>query len=144
MLNLGGGSGSPTAAAPPRPPTPPTPPRKGEDGGGAGAVSTTDDSAGLMEDQGLKELMDISGQLVEGIGEDTVLETMVRFRVRSFRVRSRGCRGGFQRLWESVCVCVFVELFTTTTQMWIVFSAAARRGRMKELCLYVYTYIPCV
>ena len=65
-------------------------------------MSTTDDSAGLMEDQGLKELMDISGQLVEGIGEDTVLETMVRV-----HVHLRGRRRISKRLQTECVRCVF-------------------------------------
>ena len=70
-------------------------------------MSTTDDSAGLMEDQGLKELMDISGQLVEGIGEDTVLETMVRSAfVRSAFVQE-GAGGGSNGFGK---VCVYVYL----------------------------------
>ena len=69
-------------------------------------MSTTDDSAGLMEDQGLKELMDISGQLVEGIGEDTVLETMVRSAfVRSAFVQE-GAGGVPTALGKCVCMCI--------------------------------------
>ena len=69
-------------------------------------MSTTDDSAGLMEDQGLKELMDISGQLVEGIGEDTVLETMVRSAfVRSAFVQE-GAGGGSNGFGKCVCMCI--------------------------------------